>query len=315
MQEKNDKKLTKEDIIVLNFLKQYKMLKVKDCNLIYKTKKYFRKRVNNLIERGYVKRYKRHIILDTNGRKYLNLIGTSYIKNMDSKSYMERHKYIASVATTTIDTNIVFIPSWDLKEKDKFTEKSRRYIGKLIIEDKDYIVYYISSQKEHVYKKQIIFDIKKLPSNQDVIILVDDINLINKSYLYYAFDKANTYIILNNEENMRLIREYKSINFYDIIQAMYEDELIISDWKYADYYSRDKYILSMPFINTEKLKKIQRYYNINTNENKKLDIITLKENENKIKEILNNKCNIRTFNNELLGGQNIESWELEKGIE
>ena len=44
------------------------MLKVEDATLIYHTKRYYRDRVNKLIDKGYVKRYKSYIILDKNGR-------------------------------------------------------------------------------------------------------------------------------------------------------------------------------------------------------------------------------------------------------
>ena len=38
--------LTDEDIKVLKFLSKYKMLKVEDARLIYKTKRYYRQRKN-----------------------------------------------------------------------------------------------------------------------------------------------------------------------------------------------------------------------------------------------------------------------------
>ena len=47
MLEKNN--ISKEDFEVLKFLSNYKMLKVEDASLIYKTKRYYRQRVNKLI--------------------------------------------------------------------------------------------------------------------------------------------------------------------------------------------------------------------------------------------------------------------------
>ena len=49
MQGKNN--LKKEDIEVLKFLSKYKMLKVEDATLIYHTKRYYRQRINNLIDK------------------------------------------------------------------------------------------------------------------------------------------------------------------------------------------------------------------------------------------------------------------------
>ena len=58
----------------------------------------------------------------------------------------------------------------------------------------------------------------------------------------------------------------------------------------------------MPFINTEKIENINWYYNENTDSIKKVKILTLKENEEKIKEIISNKCEVTSFDKNLLGG-------------
>ena len=121
MQEKD--KLKNEDIEVLKFLSKFKMLKVEDASLIYKTKRYYRQRINKLIELKYIKKYKSYIIIDKNGRKLLGKVGSSYIKNMDNEAYMDRLKQISSIATITIDSEIDFIPSWDIKEKNQLKQE------------------------------------------------------------------------------------------------------------------------------------------------------------------------------------------------
>ena len=153
--------LKKEDLEVLKFLSKYKMLKVEDATLIYHTKRYYRDRINKLINKGYVKRYKSYIILDKKGRKILGEVGQGYIKNIKNEAYMERLKAITSIATLSIDSTIKFEPSWLIKEKNIFTETARRYIGKLIIDHKEYLTYYVSKKKEVVYIKQLLFDINK----------------------------------------------------------------------------------------------------------------------------------------------------------
>ena len=75
MQEKNN--INKEDFEVLKFLSNYKMLKVEDASLIYKTKRYYRQRINKLIDKEYVKKYKSYIILDKKGRKILDEVGSN----------------------------------------------------------------------------------------------------------------------------------------------------------------------------------------------------------------------------------------------
>ena len=58
----------------------------------------------------------------------------------------------------------------------------------------------------------------------------------------------------------------------------------------------------MPFINTEKIERINWFYKENTNVKRKIEILTLEENKNKIQELLCSKCKIKTFDKEVLGG-------------
>ena len=305
MQEKNN--ISKEDFETLKFLSKYKMLKIEDACLIYRTKRYYRQRVNKLIDKGYVKGYKSYIVLDKKGRKELNKIGFDYIKNIKNEAYMERLRKIASIATLSINSNIKFVPSWDIKEKDKYTETARRYIGKIIIEDREYLAYYISDKKEHIYIKQLLFDVNKAISYDDFIIFVENYDVINKKYSNLSFGKKNTYIIQNNSLNKELLREMNSINIHDFLESIYEKEILISDWDKADYLLEDgRYIIYMPFINTEEITRINWYYLENSESNRKLEIVTLEENEKTIQGIVDNKCKIKSFNKYWLGGINEE---------
>ena len=301
MQEKNN--ISNEDFEVLKFLSKYKMLKVEDASLIYKTKRYYRQRVNKLIDKEYVKRYKSYIMIDKKGRKALGEVGSDYIKNIKNEAYMERLRNIASIAALSIDSNIDFIPSWDIKEKDKFTETARRYIGKLIIEDKEYLTYYISDKKEHIYIKQLLFDVNKSINYDDIIIFIENLDVINKKYSNLSFGKQNTYIIQNTRINKEMLKKINNVNAHDLLENLYEKEILISDWDKADYLLEDgRYILYMPFFNSEKITRIDWYYKENTESNRKLEILTLEENKEKIQEILDEKCRIKTFDKDLLGG-------------
>ena len=301
MLEKNN--ISKEDFEVLKFLSNYKMLKVEDASLIYKTKRYYRQRVNKLIDKEYVKKYKSYIILDKKGRKALDEVGSNYIKNIKNESYMERLKHIASIATLSIDSKILFIPSWNIKEKDKYTETARRYIGKIVIENKEYLTYYISAKKEHVYIKQLLFDVNKSINYDDIIIFVENFDVVNKRYSNLSFGKKNTFIILNTYENKEKIKEIIKTNTHELLENIYEKEILISNWEIADYMLDDgTYLIYMPFINTEKIEKINWFYKENTNVKRKIEILTLEENKNKIQELLCSKCKIKTFDKEVLGG-------------
>ena len=297
------RELSKKDYEVLNFLLKYKMLKVEDATLIYKTKRYYRERINNLIYKKYVKRYKSFIVLDKEGRKVLGETGNNYIKNIKNEPYMERLKNIASIATLSIDSSIKFIPSWEIKEKDKFTETARRYIGKIVIDNEEFLTYYISAKKEHIYIKQLIFDINKSINFDNIIIFVEDFNVIDKRYSNLALGKDKTLIILNNNKNKEILRKYNSIYPYEILERLFDSEILVSDWDKADYLLEDGiYILYMPFIDTKKIEKINWYYEENSNTKRNINVVTLRQNEQKLKEILNIKCSIKIIDN-YIGGK------------
>ena len=303
-----DIKLSQYDKKVLFFLSKYKMLKVEDARLIYKTKRYYRQRINRLIQNEYVKRYKSYIMIDKNGRKALGEVGSLYIKNIKNESYMERLKYIASIATITIDSDVKFISSWDIKEKDQYTETARRYIGKIILDNKEYLTYYLAPKKAHVYIKQMLFDINKVPDDSEIIIFVENFNNLNKKYSNLSFGKKNTFVILNSDENKNILKNYKKINVHELLENIYDREVMISDWNKADFLlDKNNYIIFMPFLNTEKIDNINWYYRQNNDSQRKVDIITFKENEEVIKRILDYKCNIKYIEKDLLGGNNEEN--------
>lgn len=302
MLEKNN--LKKEDLEVLKFLSKYKMLKVEDATLIYHTKRYYRDRINKLIDKGYVKRYKSYIILDKNGRKILGEVGQGYIKNIKNEAYMERLKAIASIASLSIDSSIKFEPSWLIKEKNIFTETARRYIGKLIIDNREYLTYYVSKKKEDIYIKQLLFDINKSFNYENIIIFVENLGEICSKYSNFSFGKENTIVIVNNDNNKKLIKEYSNINWHEVLEGIYNKEILISDWDKADYLlDENKYIIEMLFINTEKIEKLKWYYKENSESLKSVEIITIDENEEKIKEMVgDNRCSIRVIDKDWLGG-------------
>ena len=84
MQEKDN--LKREDIIVLKFLSKYKMLKIMDAKYIYQKKRYYRNRINNLIEKDYVKRFKNYILISRNGRKVLGTVRRRLFKKYAKQS-------------------------------------------------------------------------------------------------------------------------------------------------------------------------------------------------------------------------------------
>ena len=171
-----------------------------------------------------------------------------------------------------------------------------------MLNEKEFIVYYIANGKRKPYVSQILNDIRKLVSYKNIIIFVEDFNLI-KAKRNFVFGNDSTVIINPTPENFNLMRRYEDIDFYEIIKQMYSNtEVLLSNWVKADYMTEDRtYIFFMPFIDTERLYGLNKFYNNNKNIIRKIDIITLKENKEKIEEILTNKTNIVEMD-EWLGG-------------
>ena len=297
-------RLSKNDIELLEFLKKYKFMLASESKRIYKSKGYHHKRLKVLEKERYIKRIDRYYIgLDIEGTKLLKNMGYDYNRICRRKDYQNRVKEIVKIATLTLDSNIEFIPSWELKDNAIFTETARKYIGELIYQQKKYVAYYISKDKENVYIKQVINDIQKTIEYNNVIVFIENINILNKSNRYFIFGKASTLIINVNKINLERMRYIQKADLYEVLKQIYENkEILLSNWKKADYMTEDKeYIFLMPFIDTEKLHKLNIFYNNNKISNRKIDILTLKENKRKIEEILSNNTSIIELDN-WLGG-------------
>lgn len=191
-----------------------------------------------------------------------------------------------------------------------FTDKGRKYIGELNYQNKKYIVYYISKVKQRVYISQIINDIEKAVDYKNVIIFVEDFRIVNKSNKHFMYGKDVMLIIKPKRENLDRMRLFQNKDVYEIIEKIYKGkEILLSNWEKADYMTNDKqYIILMPFIDTEKLHKLNAFYKDNKSSKRDIAILTLKENKHKINEILTNRTNIIEIDG-LLGGIN---GELEK---
>lgn len=301
-------RLSQKDIEVLMFLGKYKMMLGIDCKRIYKVKDYHRKRLKVLEQENYIRRVNRfYIKLDTKGTKLVKQFGYDYNNICRNKEYKDRLNEIAKVAALTLNSNIEFVASWNLKDNNIFTETSRKYLGEMTFKGKNAIVYYISKDKQTIYIRQIINDIQKTISYKNIIIFMEDFKIFNKSNQNFIFGKESTVIIKPTTKGFETMRIIQETDFYEILKQIYPDkEILLSNWRKADYMTNDKeYIVLMPFIDTEKLHRLNIFYKNNQKTNRKIDIITFKENKKKIDEILTNKTNVIELDN-LLGGMDGE---------
>lgn len=288
-------RLSLKDIELITFLGRYKQMKAIDCKKIYKSKEYYLKRLKVLEKERYIKRENRYYIkVDIEGRKLLNEFGYDNYNICRNKDYQERIKDVIKIATLTLGTDIEFTPSWELKEKQVYTDLGRKYIGELKYMQKTYIVYYISSRNTPIYYKQIVADITKMYSYDNVIVFLEKFNIINKRNKYFVFGNESTQIINPTEENLEMIQRFENIDMYDVLKLVYkEKEILLSNWSKADYMTEDrKYIILMPFIDTEKLQTLNVFYRDIKEIDRTIDILTLRENKETINEILIKNTNI-----------------------
>ena len=276
-----------------------------DCKLIYNAKDYHRKRLKVLEKEKYIRRINKfYIKLDDRGTRMVKDFGYDYNFSCRRKEYVDRLNEVARIAALTIESNIDFIASWNLKDNNVFTQTSRKYLGKLRYRGKDRIVYYISRDKQIVYISQIVNDIQKITDYKDILIFIEDMKIVNDSKSF-IFGKESTVIVNPTIQNLSIMRKLEELDIYQIIKQIYDNtEILLSNWKKADYMTEDRrYIILMPFIDTEKLHRLNLFYKNNQKINRKIDIITLKENKEIIEDILTNKTNIIEIDN-WLGGIN-----------
>ena len=281
--------LSEDDEKVIKFLSKYKIMLVDDTKFIYRSEWYHRTRIKRLIDEGYLKKYKFYYIeLDRKGRMHAGLTGKDYIKNKANDVYMDRLKQISKIGTMTIDSNVKFKPSWEMKEKEGYTDTARKYLGELGLGVYRYLVYSIPKKKDIRYIHQLIFDINKVFEYDRIFIFVDSLEKIEEDYQHWNFRKEHTYIIVNSRENRELLKQFDFIDYYELVKQQHGEErqVLFSDWDLADYYLGDNtYFLNMLFLDIERLNQLKWFYQENTETNKKIEILTLKENEEIIKRL------------------------------
>lgn len=288
-------RLSLRDVELICFLGRYKQIKSVDCKKVYKSKDYYRKRLKVLEKEKYVKREKgNYIKLDIEGKRLLQDLGYENYNLCRNKEYKDRIKDIAKIAMLGFEDGINFTPSWELKDNNVYTEFGRKYIGKLEILQNKYWVYYISNRNNPMYIRQILNDINKIVSNDNVIVFLENFNIISKRNKYFTIIDKSIQIIKPTEENLELIKTIKDIGEYDIEKEIYKGkEILLSNWTKADFMTEDeKYIIFMPFIDIQKIHILNIAYNENKETNKQIDVLTLKENKKKVEQMLVKNTNI-----------------------
>lgn len=94
----------------------------------------------------------------------------------------------------------------------------------------NFVVYYISKDRQISYISQVINDIRKLTKNKNVIIFIEDMKILSEKQKF-VFANESTIIINATKENLKLLKQIENIDFYTILQSNFKKDLLLSSWK------------------------------------------------------------------------------------
>jgi len=255
------------------FLYEYHFLKCNDARFLFNTSEYYKRQISDLLNNDYIKKHRiGTYILSDNGKKYLKSLGYDFSTKMAySKKYIERQVLISYIAAVFFyKENIKFIPSFKLKDKEIFTIKSRRYIGAISINRKEYLTYYISKKQDRKYIDSIFYDIQKEQEYKNIIILVEDTSKIDLNK--FCFGLKEVLIIESNTDNLDKLNYINKINWSQVMCSLYKSKVYISGYNFCDYTdNKDKFVSYFYFIDTEKINLLK--YFLKENKDKKVDIV------------------------------------------
>lgn len=118
-----------EEIALIKFIAKFQYLSVNNVKYFFNTKKYYRKRITNLIEKKYLRRTKLNLVLDELGVEYVKLFNFEYSPLNRNKKYLPRLLYISNLGAFYHKCNTIkFIPSFSIKDKEMFTMTARKFI-------------------------------------------------------------------------------------------------------------------------------------------------------------------------------------------
>lgn len=118
-----------EEISLVKFIAKFQYLAVNDTKYFFSSKKYYRNRIKNLVDKKYLRRTKSYLVLDELGIEYAKLFNFEYTNLNRNQKYFERLVYISNLgAFYHRCTTVNFTPSFAMKDKQIFTTTARRFI-------------------------------------------------------------------------------------------------------------------------------------------------------------------------------------------
>ena len=275
--------ITEKEHELVMFFNKYKIVSSKEIKYLFESSQYYRVQLENMLRKKLIRKKDNYYLIATNGINQVKTLGYEYKRMSTTKDFIERLKIISSIATLFyLNKNVEYISSIDIKDKNKITITSRRYIGILRINHIDYLTYYISKDHIDKYISSIFFDIQKEKKHRHIIILTEDITRI--PIADYKFGLYEILIVPYTVENQTLLGNMPIIDWQKILDSLYPNEkVIISKYNFIDYVTdNDNYINVFTFVDSEKIDSCKRF--MLENKNKQLHIVCNKEIKDIIKQ-------------------------------
>ena len=259
---------------LIKFMGRFQYLLSKDAKYFFNDT-YYPKRIKRLVNNKILRRYKRCLMLAENGYSFLQMSNQKIVHPIYNKNYVERLKFLSHLSAIYYHNEYIkFTPSYEIKDKNVYTETSRRYMGVLNIFGTKYLTYHISKNNSKQYISAIMFDIQKENKYKNIIILIDDISRID--FNDFTFGLNSVIICEDTDEKLEQLKYIQQINWSKIIQKNYKEKVHLSEYNFCDYTDNEqKYITTFYLIDTEKINRINNF--TQNNLKKHAEIICTKE--------------------------------------
>lgn len=246
-----------EEISLIKFIAEYQYMNVRDAKYFFKSSRYYRNRIRNLIEKDILKKEKWCLALGELGIQYCRF-NINYNKLNRNYKYKQRLLKLSSIAAYYQNCETVrFTPSFSIKDKEVLTTTARRYIGIFDINGFEYLTYKITKEHDNKYISSVIYDIQKEKIYGNIIVLVDDIKRIKLEN--FEFGHNSVLIIEDNVVNREKLKYLHSIRWQEIIDKYYKDAHL-SEYNFCEYSNNEgQYINTFYFIDAEKINRFKHF--------------------------------------------------------
>ena len=280
-----------EEKRLIEFIAMYQYLPMNDVHYFFKSKKYFRNRVSNLISKKLLRKIKSNLVLGELGIEYAKQSNFNYTRLNRNAKYLPILEYISSLGAFYHNSRQVkFTPSYAMKDKEMFTITARKFIGIFNISGIEYLTYHISKEHDNKYVMSVIYDIQKEKKYGNILIFVDELSMIKTSD--FVFGMNQVLIIEDIQKNREKLQYLNNMNWHKAIQNIYKDKVYLAEYSFCDYTDhKDKFVSVFYTLDTEKVNRIK--YFLTENKDKNMQIVCSKELQADIqKELLTCKYEI-----------------------